>query len=43
MADVPDLVKLLAPRENAQHGANAHHVVLVGSSIFNVLMSDGHT
>lgn len=43
MADVPDLVKLLVPRVDAQHRANAHHVVLVGFSIFNVLMSDGHT
>lgn len=43
MAAVPDLVKLLVPRVDTQHRANAHHVVPVVSSFFNVLMSDGHT
>lgn len=43
MADVPDLVKLLVPRVDTQHRGNTHDVVSVGSSIFDVLMSDGHT
>lgn len=38
---LPDHVEFIVPRVDVEHGANAHHVVLVIFCVFNVLVPDG--
>lgn len=39
---VPNEVKLIVPRVDIKHGADACHVVSVAAAAFDVLVTDGH-